>query len=138
MKRTPDHHPLRGVTVLSLEVEGLTARGAIRVDEACPLFRGHFPGRPVLPGVAQIGIVVGLGAVAGWSPLSVAALRRLKFLGPVEPGVQLAFEITMDRPAGRLRFALREVEGGGLVSSGTLALRERGAALGLPVTSPSP
>lgn len=58
-----------------------------------PAFSGHFPGRPVLPGVALLAAV--LEAAAGEPALAraVGATPRLavvKFLAPVEPGASLA------------------------------------------------
>ncbi|HEY2558917.1 MAG TPA: 3-hydroxyacyl-ACP dehydratase [Caldimonas sp.] len=65
----------------------------IEVGSDHPAFAGHFPGRPVLPGVALLAAV--LEAAAGEPTLAraVGAAPRLavvKFLAPVEPGTSLA------------------------------------------------
>lgn len=51
-------------------------------------FAGHFPGRPVLPGIAQImavALVAGKGA-----PPPVQSIKRCKFMRPVLPEEPLA------------------------------------------------
>jgi 3-hydroxymyristoyl/3-hydroxydecanoyl-(acyl carrier protein) dehydratase len=56
-----------------------------------PFFAGHFPGDPLLPGFAQLGLMLELlalksvAAAAGQS----SSISRLKFTLPVRPGAQL-------------------------------------------------
>lgn len=59
-------------------------RSTLRVPDGGPLFEGHFPGRPILPGIVELALV--LDAVAmetGRPPLArairVARLRQLVF-----------------------------------------------------------
>jgi beta-hydroxyacyl-ACP dehydratase FabZ len=74
------------------------------VDPADPVFAGHFPAEPILPGVLLIEAVaqtagVMLGSAApqdaeksrGGVAL-LAAVNRFKFLKPVTPGQQLRIE----------------------------------------------
>ena len=74
------------------------------VDPANPIFAGHFPTQPILPGVLLIEAVaqtagVMLGSAApqdaeksrGGVAL-LAAVNRFKFLKPVTPGQQLRIE----------------------------------------------
>jgi 3-hydroxymyristoyl/3-hydroxydecanoyl-(acyl carrier protein) dehydratase len=107
-----------GVELLRLQVDGEALDATLRVTESCPLFRGHFPGRPVLPGVGQIMLVVALCRAAGWGELNVAGLERVKFIDPVGPGALLG--CVVNRRGGRLRFELHR--DGATVASGTLLL----------------
>ncbi|HEY2190206.1 MAG TPA: 3-hydroxyacyl-ACP dehydratase [Caldimonas sp.] len=74
-------------------MSGVVAPYRFEVASDHPAFAGHFPGRPVLPGVALLAAV--LEAAAGEPTLAraVGAAPRLavvKFLAPVEPGTSLA------------------------------------------------
>ncbi len=70
-----------------------TWTSALTVDAGHPAFDGHFPGRPILPGVALIAEVLEaafaepvLARSLGPAPRLVAA----KFFVPVAPGAALA------------------------------------------------
>jgi hypothetical protein len=70
-----------------------------------PAFAGHFPGRPLLPGVALLAevleaVLADPTSTSDWrGPLRLATA---KFLAPVEPGARLRIDWT--EQDGRLRF----------------------------------
>ncbi|HEY8609838.1 MAG TPA: hypothetical protein VIL69_00945 [Roseomonas sp.] len=76
------------------------ARFALPANHPC--FPGHFPGRPVVPGVVLLDQVMEAARAAG---LGVAArLPSAKFLRPVGPEEEVA--VTLRRtPSGRVGFA---------------------------------
>jgi 3-hydroxyacyl-[acyl-carrier-protein] dehydratase len=68
----------------------VTCRIEIGADH--PAFSGHFPGRPVLPGVALLAEVLEAVAADPVLAMAVGAAPRLgvvKFLSPVAPGASL-------------------------------------------------
>jgi 3-hydroxymyristoyl/3-hydroxydecanoyl-(acyl carrier protein) dehydratase len=74
----------------------------IEVGAHHPAFTGHFPGRPVLPGVALLAAV--LEAAAGEPTLAQAVgtaprLAVVKFLAPVEPATSLAIAFRLGASA---------------------------------------
>ncbi len=70
-----------------------------RFDPALAVFRGHFPGRPLLPGVFQIEMVrLAVERHAG-HPWRLARVDKAKFAAPVAPGELLTVRATL-APAG--------------------------------------
>lgn len=82
--------------------ERLVALKNVSVSE--PYFQGHFPGRPVMPGVlvcealAQAGsLLAHLSGVAAGSTLFLAGLDGFRFRRPIVPGDQVRLEVTIVR-----------------------------------------
>ena len=71
-----------------------------------PALPGHFPGRPIVPGVLLLDAV--LRAIAAREPglLPPDRLARAKFVAPVLPGQEVALELG-ERRDGRIAFAGR-------------------------------
>jgi 3-hydroxyacyl-[acyl-carrier-protein] dehydratase len=91
MAALPHRFPMLLVDrVETLEVDRrITATKAVTINE--PFFAGHFPGRPIMPGVL---IVEALAQVAGSGKLVYfMAIDGAKFRTPVEPGVLLRLEV---------------------------------------------
>lgn len=80
-----------------------------------PAFAGHFPGRPILPGVALLDRALLLAGQA--QPGQRWGIAQAKFLRPVGPGETLAFTLTEQR-AGL--WALQVRAGPHLVASAAL------------------
>ena len=98
----PHRYPLLLVDrVLSLEIgEGIHAVKAVSFNEQ--FFQGHFPGRPIMPGVLQIEALAQTAAILAIETLELAGTGKLvyfmsideaKFRNPVEPGVLLNLEV---------------------------------------------
>ncbi|WP_206664647.1 3-hydroxyacyl-ACP dehydratase FabZ family protein [Dankookia rubra] len=82
---------------MTAPLAGPATRVTIPADH--PALPGHFPGRPIVPGVLL------LDAVMQAAGLGQGLLRRAKFLAPVLPGD--AIEIDLVPGPGRLGFACR-------------------------------
>ena len=102
------------------------------VDPADPIFAGHFPAQPILPGVLLIeavaqtaGVMLGSVApqVAGGGVALLAAVNRFKFFKPVTPGRELRIETKKLTDAGQMAYISGTVwVDGEMVASGELSV----------------
>ena len=98
----PHRYPLLLVDrVASLTIgETIHAVKAVTFNEQ--FFQGHFPGRPIMPGVLQIEALAQAAAILAIETLELAgsgklvyfmAIEEAKFRAPVEPGVLLDLHV---------------------------------------------
>jgi beta-hydroxyacyl-ACP dehydratase FabZ len=105
------------------------------VNPKDPIFAGHFPAKPILPGVLLIEAVaqtagVMLGSAAprdaagtGARVALLAAVNRFKFLKPVTPGQELRIETKKLTDAGPMAYISGTVwVDGEMVASGELSV----------------
>ncbi len=122
MAALPHRYPLLLVDrVESLDPEtGIVAIKAVTINEQ--FFQGHFPGRPIMPGVlvvealaqaAGILAVESLGLSGSGKLVYFMSIEGAKFRAPVEPGVLLRLEVgfVQKRPTV-CKFAGRALVGG--------------------------
>lgn len=66
-----------------------TFKATFRFDSSLPVFKGHFPGRPILPGVFQIELArIALEAVSK-ERYSIAKVHKAKFSGITLPAQEI-------------------------------------------------
>lgn len=104
-----------GVRLLARSSNEVTLR--LSVDASLPQFDGHFPGHPILPGVAQLDWVMLLARE--WLPLppagqatgqaDFAGIDNLKFQQVISPGMTV--ELTLAFTAPLLSFGYRSAAG---------------------------
>ncbi len=87
----------------------------VTVDAAW--FEGHFPGRPILPAVSQLALVLEALARHRGQPAALEGIGFARMRQPVVPGDPLQLEID-ERPGGALRFTL--ARDGAMVTNGEL------------------
>jgi 3-hydroxyacyl-[acyl-carrier-protein] dehydratase len=122
MTALPHRYPMLLIDrVESLDPEkGISAIKAVTINE--PFFQGHFPGRPIMPGVlivealaqaAGILAVEALGLAGSGKLVYFMAIEGAKFRAPVEPGVLLRLDVEfVQKRATVCKFAGRaSVEG---------------------------
>lgn len=103
----------------------------LKVDAVNPVFQGHFPARPILPGVLLIEAVAQTAAVmmgaatpdAAMGTALLAAVNRFKFFKPVTPGMRLRIETSKLTEAGKMAYIVGTVNvEGEKVASGELSV----------------
>ena len=96
-----------------------------------PFFNGHFPHRPVMPGVLMLEAMAQAAALLSFHSLDIipddntvyyfAAIDGARFKRPVEPGDQLTLEVEIERmKAGISKFKGRALVGSELACEATL------------------
>ena len=83
-----------------------------------PAFTGHFPGRPILPGVVQIDWAVQLAHEYLDSAFSAGRDIQVKFRQIIAPSNPLSLNLRFDRTASVLTFAYHV--GNSVASSGRI------------------
>lgn len=87
--------------ITQLDVAGGRIATSCQVPEQSPVFEGHFPGYPILPGVLMIETMAQSG---GWLLLAMLRCAKMPFLMQVEkakmrsfivPGQDLAVEVSL-------------------------------------------
>lgn len=118
LKRLPHRYPFLLVDrVLELE-KGKRIKALKNVTINEPFFMGHFPHRPVMPGVLMLEAMAQAAALMAFDALGVmpddktvfyfAGIDGARFKRPVEPGDQLILEAELDRArAGIYKFKAR-------------------------------
>ncbi len=87
-------------SILAFSTDSQSVKARIRLHADHPVFAGHFPGQPVLPGVCQLSIVKELVEKALNRKLVLTHADQIKFLAMVDPVriPEFDVEITLSDP----------------------------------------
>ncbi|OGA84505.1 MAG: 3-hydroxyacyl-[acyl-carrier-protein] dehydratase FabZ [Burkholderiales bacterium RIFCSPHIGHO2_01_FULL_63_240] len=122
LDKLPHRYPFLMVDRV-LEVEkNVRIRALKNVTINEPFFQGHFPGRPVMPGVMMLEALAQAAALLAFETMGNAAdensvyyfvgIDGARFKRPVEPGDQLFLDVFMDRNKGGIyKFKARAMVG---------------------------
>jgi len=116
--------------IVELDLAANTIAAECTLPEQSPVFEGHFPGYPIMPGVLMIETIAQTG---GWLVMAGLGFRQMAFLAKVSeakmrsflaPGQAIRVEATQDHDgsgyavvSGRIRAA------GKLVAEATITYR---------------
>ncbi len=111
MAALPHRYPL----LLVDRVERLTKDESIHAVKAVTMneqfFQGHFPGRPIMPGVLIVEALAQAAGVLAVESLDLAgsgklvyfmAIENAKFRAPVEPGILLDLHVKFEQKRARV------------------------------------
>ena len=121
MKMLPHRYPFLLVDrVLDID-KGKRIRALKNVTMNEPFFMGHFPARPVMPGVLMLEALAQAAALLAFETLNIkpddktiyyfAAIDGARFKRPVEPGDQLILDVEV----ARVKATMWKFQGKGLV-----------------------
>jgi len=111
LKALPHRYPMLLVDRVTDLVKGesISAIKGVTFNEG--FFQGHFPGRPIMPGVLQIEALAQAAGILGIETLDLAdsgklvyfmAIENAKFRAPVEPGCLLALDVEFTQQRSKI------------------------------------
>ena len=101
-----------------------TITAQIQVPADAVWFDGHFPGDPILPGVAQLSMVVDLLGDALGHPVTASQASRVRFKRAIRPAETMTVQITpKENP---LVFGFRISCGEDQACNGNIKITEKG------------
>ena len=104
----------------SLDGETATLQLQLRLDPELVWFAGHFPGAPLLPGVAQLHLAIGYACEQWAIEERFSGLEMLKFQRPLQPGVEVTLQLSWQAESRKLQFCY--LKDGEAASSGRVKL----------------
>ncbi len=107
-------------------VEPTRAQASIALTAELEVFHGHFPGAPILPGVAQVDWAIAFARERFALPPRFVRLDALKFSQPALPGMHLDIEWQWNAATSTLQFEYRSTAG--RHSSGRIVFADAEAA----------
>ena len=111
LKALPHRYPMLLVDRVEELVKGesISAIKAVTFNE--DFFQGHFPGRPIMPGVLQIEALAQAAGILGIETMDLAdsgklvyfmAIENAKFRAPVEPGCLLKLDVNFTQQRSKI------------------------------------
>ncbi len=131
LKRLPHRYPFLLVDRVLEIVPGQSLKALKNVTMNEEFFVGHFPHRPVMPGVMILEALAQAAAILAFDKVGAqtddktvfyfAGIDRARFKRPVEPGDQLMLHVTLDRvKSGIVKFTTSARVGDALVAEADL------------------
>ena len=114
---------------------GQSVQARTSFEENDPMFAGHFPGNPIVPGVIlteALAQAAGIAAASGYPETErpvflLSAIRSMKFLQAVRPGQQIDLRAEKIAASDRLiQFKVAATVAGSTVAEGQLVLSVAG------------
>ncbi len=107
------------------ERDGDLVRARFRFPPELPVFAGHFPGAPIVPGVYLLEAARLLAERARGTALRIAAVVEAKFTASVHPGEEIVLEERLSGGAGACVCRATAQAGGRAAAKIRLELVER-------------
>lgn len=109
MSILPHRYPFLMIDKVTELEKGVRIKGIKNVTINEPFFVGHFPSRPVMPGVLIVEAMAQVGGILAFKSADVSdklvyfmGIDKAKFRRPVVPGDTVEFELTVTKQRGAI------------------------------------
>ncbi|MBN1531143.1 MAG: hypothetical protein JXA20_00635 [Spirochaetes bacterium] len=102
---------------------GATAQ--VEIPESSPWFAGHFPGFPLLPGIAQIHMAFGLireSELREGREVAIAEIKKVRYRKMITPGSSVTLSV-LRNAENPLRYGFSITSGDETAAQGTIIIR---------------
>ena len=123
----PHRAPFLFVDCITAYVPGIEAEGEKTFASDDPMFAGHFPGNPIVPGVILTEALAQVAGIAGSSEKGflLSAIQSMKFPSPARPEEIISLRADKTGSLGGLHpFTVSADVGGRIVAEGRIVLNE--------------
>ena len=110
-----DRVEAEGARGSALEKPGKRIDFTIKLNPDHPVYRGHFPGNPIVPGVCQVQMIKELTSVILEKDVILSQSDNIKFLSMIRP---------VETPVLKVSIDIREKETGSWNVTGTISKDE--------------
>lgn len=126
----PHREPFLFVDTVTALEPGVRASGLRTFPAEDPIFRGHFPGDPIVPGVLLIEALAQISGVAaslpGESGFLLSGVRVMKFPSAARPDQPISLEANRAGELdGHVLFDVKATTSGATVAEGRIILSRR-------------
>ena len=126
-KIIPHRYPYLMIDSADIKVPGSEGSGYKELRGSEYFFEGHFPARPVMPGVLTVETIAQTAMVViGRGDLRLSGVERIKFRQTIEPGDRLEIKVKLiSSEEGVFRFSGEVILGENTAASGEVLLEGR-------------
>jgi 3-hydroxyacyl-[acyl-carrier-protein] dehydratase len=82
-------------SVISIDEQEVSISAVVKLNATHPIFKGHFPDQPVLPGACMLQMLKELLQQALKTKIRLKKADQLKFLSPVDPVMNDMLEVNI-------------------------------------------
>ncbi len=83
-------------TITEINIEGKSINAILEINEKHPIFQGHFPDHPVVPGVCIFQMVKEIAELASGQELQLTTASEIKFLSIIDPNEKKSIRMSLN------------------------------------------
>lgn len=82
--------------IQSIRQEGISNTVAVELNAAHPIFKGHFPGQPVVPGACLLQMLKEIVQQLAGVPVQLKIAHQVKFISLIDPNLNAHLQLVIN------------------------------------------